>query len=144
LTDAERRVVQAYSDFQVRYRELLYDPASIEITESHVLGENREFSVEVDGLGASGASFDGEPGTVWTVVHRQEQRIVINLINLMDQDDSNWNTAKKDSTTAAVVRIRSTHVCLGSNSRGFGVVECHLGGTYVVPGTDFGFCIQNR
>lgn len=106
LTDAERRVVQAYSDFQVRYRELLYDPASIEITESHVLGENREFSVEVDGLGTPGVSFDGEPGTVWTAVHRQEQRIVINLINLTEQDDSNWNTAKKDSTTAAVVRIQ--------------------------------------
>jgi hypothetical protein len=43
---------------------------------------------------------------VWTAVHRQEQRIVINLINLTEQDDSNWNTAKKDSTTATVVRIQ--------------------------------------
>jgi dextranase len=106
LTVFEQRVVRQYNDFQVRYRELLYDSTFVEITESHVLGENREFSIEVQEVGTSRVSFDGEAGTVWAIVHRNEQRIVVNLINLVDQIDSMWNTGKQEVTTSPAVRIQ--------------------------------------
>jgi len=106
LTAFEQSVVRAYNDFQVRYRELLYDSTLVEITESHVLGENREFSIEVQGSGSNRVSFDGEAGTVWTIVHRNEQRIVLNLINLVDQIDSKWNTVKHETTISPQVRIQ--------------------------------------
>lgn len=106
LTAYEQSMVLVYSDFQVRYRELLYDPSLVEITESHVLGENREFSIEVPGPESKAVSFDGEEGSVWTVVQRNDKRIVINLINLVDQSDSKWNTVKNEIITSPEVRIQ--------------------------------------
>ena len=39
-------------------------------------------------------SADGRPGTVWAMVRKKPGIMVIHLINLLDQEDSLWNTGK--------------------------------------------------
>ncbi len=74
----------------------MYDPTLIDITETHVLGENREFSIDA---GIYPVSHDGEAGSIWTIVKRNDSRIVIHLINLIDQVHDRWNESKNSCTS---------------------------------------------
>jgi len=104
LTTHEKSILRQYSDFQVRYRDLLYDTDLEDITESHALGENQEFEFkeifttdEAKNLIISKPlrlSFDGEAGSIWVVVKRSPKRLVMHFINLLNQADSLWNKAK--------------------------------------------------
>jgi dextranase len=100
LKKAELDELSAYQDFTVRYRELFFDASLEDITATHVLGENREY-----GLQGSQISFDGQPGTVWTVIRQSEERKVISLINLTSQQDNLWNEIKTTSTAVACMTI---------------------------------------
>ena len=95
LKKAELDELVSYQDFTVRYRELFFDTALEDVTATHVLGENREY-----GLQGAPVSFDGQPGTVWTIIRQSEERKIISLINLTSQKDSLWNEIK--TTSAAV------------------------------------------
>jgi len=77
LSKNELDELSAYQDFTVRYRELFFDSALENISSTHVLGENREYSLQ-----GAPVSFDGQPGTVWVNVRQSEKRKVISLINL--------------------------------------------------------------
>src|SRR5581483_6885464 len=46
LSDEALRTVRGYVDFVVRYGDLLYDPAAVDVTGSHFGGENVEVLVE--------------------------------------------------------------------------------------------------
>jgi dextranase len=105
LSDHAKREIQAYQDFQVRYGELFYDPSLVDITESHGVGENREFDYFVVGDPVL-ISHDGEAGSIWVVVRRNESRIVISLINLIDQEDSLWNSPKDAVKTKPSIQIQ--------------------------------------
>ena len=102
LSVRERDILQSYYDFQVRYRELLYDSEATDITESHAMGENREIGIHA---GTYPVSHDGRQGTLWAIVKRHTHRISIQLINLIDQNDDEWNTDKLDCMTAPQMRI---------------------------------------
>ena len=105
LSDHAKREIQAYQDFQVRYGELFYDPSLIDITESHGVGENREFDYFFAGEPVM-ISHDGEAGSVWVIVRRNEYRIVISLINLIDHKDSYWNSPKDAVKTKPSIQIQ--------------------------------------
>ncbi len=106
LTEDELILLQTYYDFQVSYRELLYAPDLVDITESYGSGENREIDCIIDG-GSYETSIDGEAGTVWAIMHMNGSRVVISLINLIDQTESYWNREKEPCRTRpnAVLRI---------------------------------------
>ena len=103
LTEAEAEILRKYYDFQVRYRELLFDPSLVDITESHALGENREFTIAA---GEYPVSHDGEAGTSWGVVRRAKTRIVMHLINLLGQSDDRWNETKSPCSTRPPITLR--------------------------------------
>ena len=102
LSVRECDILQSYYDFQVRYRELLYDSEAVDITESHALGENREIGIHA---GTYPVSHDGRHGTLWAIVKRHTRRISIQLINLIDQHDDEWNVDKLDCVITPQVRI---------------------------------------
>jgi len=98
LNPNDRRILTQYTDFSVQYGELLYGTSLIDITESFVTGENREFSFffheEGKRVPKTRVSCDGQPNTLWPIVHMTKTRIIINLLNLLDQDNVRWNEGK--------------------------------------------------
>lgn len=94
LSATELDELSIYQDFTVRYCELFFDSDLESITDTHVLGENREYSFQ-----SVSVSFDGEPGTVWAIVRQSEKRKVLSLINLTSQHDSFWNVTKTGSAS---------------------------------------------
>ncbi|MCF7953557.1 MAG: hypothetical protein K9K78_05735 [Spirochaetales bacterium] len=105
LSPAEQEEIRRYYDHQVRCEELFYDPELTDITESHGLGENREFSF-IFVKGNIPVSHDGRAGSIWLVIRRTSGRLVLNLINLIDQSDDEWNRVKKPCITKPDVRIQ--------------------------------------
>ncbi|MGM0431648.1 MAG: glycoside hydrolase family 66 protein [Spirochaetota bacterium] len=105
LSEEEKEIITRYYDHQVRFRELLFDPEAEDITESHGLGENREFSFLPSDPGVS-VTHDGEQGSIMAVITRSENRVVINLINLIDQSDDLWNADKAACSTQTEVTIQ--------------------------------------
>lgn len=98
LDSHDRKVLTRYTDFSVQYGELLYGTSLIDITESFVTGENREYSFFIHAEGKKESetkiSCDGQPNTLWPIVHMSKTRIVINLLNLLDQESARWNEGK--------------------------------------------------
>lgn len=94
-----------FIDHQVRYGELFYGVDLIDITESHGVGENREFDFKVDNETVN-ISHDGIAGTIWVTIKRTDSRIVLNLINLLDQTDDEWNTMKKPCCNSPSIKIQ--------------------------------------
>jgi dextranase len=105
LTDEEKEIMRRYYDHQVRFRELLFAPEAEDITESHGLGENREFSLQATDPEVP-VTHDGEPGSIMAVITRSKKRIVINLINLIDQMDDLWNAEKPACSSRPAVTIQ--------------------------------------
>lgn len=81
-------------DFAVRYGDLLFDPQAQDVTESFTSGINEDISF-------SGAEFSTKAvaGTVWTRVVRTPLGLVVHVINLVSQDETNWDNGKNPVTT---------------------------------------------
>jgi len=120
LNPTDRKILTRYTDFSIQYGELLYGTSLIDITESFVTGENREFSFSINQEEGEGpktkVSSDGQPNTLWPIVHMTKTRIVINLLNLLDQDSVQWNEGKnplkKERTVTLQIPIYSKHMNL--------------------------------
>jgi hypothetical protein len=82
----------------------MYDPKLVDITESHALGENREFDISIH-VKHPVVSHDGEAGSVWVIVKKSEKRVVVHLINLIDQTDDTWNSLKRTCTVKPAVTL---------------------------------------
>ncbi len=110
LSPHDRRILTQYTDFSVQYGELLYGTSLIDITESFATGENREFSffihAEREKEPETKISCDGQPNTLWPIVHMSKTRIVINLINLLDQESVRWNEGKNSFKKTVSVTIQ--------------------------------------
>jgi dextranase len=110
LSHSDRRILTQYTDFSVQYGELLYGTSLVDITESFATGENREFSfcIHEEGKRApmTRVSCDGQPDTLWPIVHMDKNRIVINVLNLLDQDTVRWNEEKNPCKEGVSVTIQ--------------------------------------
>lgn len=110
LDPSDRKVLTQYTDFSVHYGELLYGTSLIDVTESFATGENREFSFlsleEGTREPKMRVSCDGQPNTLWPIVHMSKTRIVINLINLLDQESVRWNEGKNSFKKTVSVTIQ--------------------------------------
>lgn len=115
----ERALLTGYTDFSVQYGQLLFASDLVDVTESFAFGENREFDFSVHSRNTKAqepkVSFEGLPDTIWSIVHMDKKRIVINLINLIGQKDAFWNTDKKplDGDWAITIQIPyyTPHMC---------------------------------
>ena len=59
-------------------------------------GEKQEFTTAA---GVYHITHDGESGSIWAIVKRGGSRMVLHLINLIDQMEDKWNVAKSNLTT---------------------------------------------
>jgi len=103
LTPEEAQRITDLYDMQVRYQELLYSPDLQDITESHALGADREFAITTDPQWP--VTIEGEPNGIHAVVKRSDHRVVINLINMIDQVDACWNAPKHPCSTRPALQL---------------------------------------
>lgn len=94
-------VSRRYYDFAVRYGDLLYDPEAVDVTRTHLGGENHEIKIEAP----VPARTDCEPGVLWVRAIRGSYGLVLHLIDLSAQDDDHWNAPKKPPVPLEGVRI---------------------------------------
>ncbi len=83
------QVMHRYHDFMVRYENLLYDPALVDLSETHTGGINEEYRFE--GYAASPKAL---PDSIWITVKEKPGYKVINFVNLAGLQDVYWNRAK--------------------------------------------------
>jgi dextranase len=102
LDDAGVRAAKDFSDFAVRYGDLLFD--TLDVTRTHLGGVNTE--IRVDGLP------DCTAGTVWARAFETSSERVVSLIDLTGQTDLRWDAPKApspgvDGVTVAFERVGS-------------------------------------
>jgi dextranase len=95
--DAARR----YFDFGVRYGDLLFDQHAVDLTRTHLGGENEEVRIEAP----VPVSVEAEPGAVWGRVVRTSEGLLVSLIDLSPQDDDRWDAPKRPSPPLEGVRL---------------------------------------
>ena len=96
-SDAARRCY----DFAVRYGDLLFDRDAVDVTHTHLAGENVEVKVEAPVR----VSIDCEAGALWARVIRTKLGLLVSLIDLSAQDDDLWDGPKKPSASLTGVRV---------------------------------------
>lgn len=92
--------MRRYYDFLVRYSELFFDSALVDVTTSHLGVEFPDYSV--DGVPVSAT---GEAGRVWVTVHESAERRVISLVNLIGLEDDRWNTGHAPAPPQSGLRV---------------------------------------
>lgn len=76
-------------DFAVRYGDLLFDAQAQDVTETFTGGINEDVT-----FGGAEFSTKAVAGTVWTHVVRTPLGLVVHLINLVGQSETNWDQGK--------------------------------------------------
>ncbi len=82
-------VLARYSDFLVRYSELLFDPLLKDVTVTHLGGDFPAYT-----LSGVPVSCWAEPGTVWPIVRESRSRKMVCLVNLVGNASDVWNEGK--------------------------------------------------
>jgi dextranase len=90
-----------YFDFAVRYGDLLFADEMVDLTRTHLGGENEEVRLEAP----VPVSTDAEPGVLWGRVMRVPQGLLVSLIDLSGQDDDSWDAPKTPGGTLERVRV---------------------------------------
>lgn len=96
-----REMFRRWYDFAVRYGDLLFLPEAGDITRTVLGGVNEELRVE----GAVPVATDPEPGVVWARVVALHDLLVVHLINLVGQEETNWNAPKRPIPTIRGLRL---------------------------------------
>jgi dextranase len=96
LDDESLAFFRRWYDFAVRYGDLLFDPAGVDVTTSFSGGINEE--VRVDGHPAGTRP---EPGTVWVRVVATPAGLVVHLIDLLEEPTLLWDTPRAQPPPAA-------------------------------------------
>lgn len=104
LPEASNDLFARWYDFAVRYGDLLFDPAQLDVTEQFTGGVNEEFVFE----STSGERFStkAEPGAIWTRVVRTSLGMVVHLVNLVGQSETVWDAVKVDPPVVEGLRLR--------------------------------------
>jgi dextranase len=88
-------------DFAVRYGDVLFDPAAVDVTRTHLGGVNEEVRVEAPVPVAT----DCEPGALWARAIRTSAGLLVSLIDLSEQTDDLWDRAKVSTRPLTGVRV---------------------------------------
>ena len=105
VEESTAELLRRWYDFLVEHVELLQPDQAIDVTAATVGDYNGD--CEVDYQGATVAE-QPAPSTVWRRVVQVGGSLVVHLINLMGQDDIEWDTARKSPVVVAhgVLRVR--------------------------------------
>lgn len=105
LAEASTKLLMSnWYDFLVRYGDLLLATEAIDVTRSYTGGINEDLIfIAPDGVRIS---TDPEPSSIWVRVVRTNLGLVVHLINLSDQTEIAWDTAKHPVIWTTGVRLR--------------------------------------
>jgi dextranase len=101
LADDSQSLAQAYLDFAVRYGDLLFDRAAVDVTTTQLGGVNEEVRLEA----AVPAGPEARAGTLWGRVVQLPGGLLVSLIDLSAQDDLRWDAPKRPPAPLAGVRL---------------------------------------
>jgi dextranase len=113
LDAASVDAARAYYDFAVRYGELLFDAAAVDVTRTHFGGVNEEIRVEA----AVPVSADCTPGVLWVRAVESRRGRLVHLIDLSSQETVAWNAPKLAGTELEGVTVALERV--GTSAPGF-------------------------
>ena len=107
ISPDSRESARRMYDFAVRYGDLLFDRGSVDITRTHLGGENTDVRVEAPVT----VSTDCEPGVLWSRAIRTSAGLLVSLIDLSGQEDDLWDSPKGSfepltGTRVAIERVR--------------------------------------
>lgn len=91
LPEASHALFARCYDTAVRWGDLLFDPSQQDVTEFMTGGINNDVVFRAEGVRFSTKA---EPGTVWTRVVRTVHGLVIHVINLLAQEEVEWDAGK--------------------------------------------------
>ena len=95
------RSTRRYYDFAVRYGDLLFDRASVDVTATRLGGVNEEIRVHAP----VSVAVDARPGGLWVRALRLPHGLLISLIDLSRQEDDRWDAPKKTAQPLEDVRL---------------------------------------
>ncbi|HKI91350.1 MAG TPA: glycoside hydrolase family 66 protein [Gaiellaceae bacterium] len=101
LDDESEAAARRYYDFAVRYGDLLFDRAAVDVTTTHLGGVNEEVKVAAP----VPVSVSAEAGSLWARVVRLPGGLLVSLIDLSPQDDDRWDAPKHGARPLAGVRV---------------------------------------
>ena len=84
------KTIQNYYDFTVASGDLLYDATRVDVTLINAFGVNNEIKFE----SVAPLSHEATPKHLWIRVFSGETGLTFHVINLLDQNDCNWDTPK--------------------------------------------------
>jgi dextranase len=90
-----------FYDFAVRYGDLLFDRAALDVTRTQLGGVNEEVRVEAP----APVSTSADAGTLWGRVVRLPRGLLVSLIDLSPQSDDRWDAPKLPPRPLAGVRL---------------------------------------
>ncbi|MFT9396640.1 MAG: glycoside hydrolase family 66 protein [Bifidobacterium psychraerophilum] len=95
-------VIRRYYDYITYFSHLWSDPSLTDVSHTHMLGDNREYTFDADFV-----SPDPEAGKLWMNVRENEEMKFINFVNLTGAQDAKWNAGKTVRDSGAfVLRVR--------------------------------------
>ncbi|HEY1486467.1 MAG TPA: glycoside hydrolase family 66 protein, partial [Micromonosporaceae bacterium] len=98
-------LLKRWYDFLVEHIDLLHDPALQDMTGALAGAYNDDCDVTYAGLGVTS---EAAAGCVWRRIHGAGDRLILHLINLVGQDDTDWDAPRKPvaSLPGGTLRIR--------------------------------------
>jgi len=101
LSRGSQAAARRYFDFAVRYGDLLYDPSAVDVTRTHLGGENEEVKIDAPVPVAT----DCAPGVLWGRVIRTRLGFLVSLIDLSPQENDLWDAPKHPGRPLEGVRV---------------------------------------
>lgn len=101
VTDETRDLTRRYYDFAVRYGDLLFDRAAVDVTRTHIAPETLEVAIDASVPVAT----DAVAGTLWARVVRGRHGLLVSLIDLSAQAETRWNAPKRAPSPLEGVRV---------------------------------------
>ena len=101
LSPAALEAIVPWYDFAVRYGDLLYDPAALDVTEFYTGGINGDVVVETD----VPVSTKAAAGALWVRVVRSKAGLIVHLVDLAAQSETEWDAGKTPAATRSGVRV---------------------------------------
>lgn len=111
LSPAALEALVPWYDLAVRYGDLLYDPAAVDVTESYAGGINQDVVVEAAGLPVSTKA---DAGALWVRVVRTSEGLVVHLVDLAAQAETTWDAGKVPAPVRSGVRVALAPVAPGA------------------------------
>jgi dextranase len=104
-------LLKRWYDFLVEHDELLLDPRIIDATPSYAGAYNDDCDVLFDGVATTGTA---RAGSVWRRVTVAGDRLIVQLINLVGQDDELWDSVRRAPGRTGAGRLRFRRVGAGT------------------------------